>query len=231
MEIFWGRERRDLLLQLIFGPRDMTRPNSKTQISALSNMITLSPDAHGSWSRGKSTLEPLGVEANPYELRARFRWTPQKSESPRELGIATDSSSIELIPLTAGTRLVNLEILLPIMDGDIVTFTTNDPINAPLPHRDLLMLQCFFIRVLRMAVRAGEDMLETFDSDDELTISSAGSIEQPSALERIRSPPYHDGTADLTKASLAPSTNLGPNITTSLEQSPQTKRWRPFSRK
>ncbi len=229
--MFWGREWRDQLLQLIFGPRDMTKPNSKTQINALCNMITLSPDAHGSWSRGKFTLEPLGAEANPYELRARFQWTPQKSESPKELWIATDSSSIELIPLTAGTRLVNLETLLPIMDGHIVTFTTNDPINAPLPHRDLLMLQCFFIRVLRMAGRAGEDMLETFDSDDELTTSSAGSIEQQTAHELIQSPPYHNGTADLKKASLALSPDLGTNIATPLEQSPQKKRWRPFSRK
>lgn len=133
---------------------------------------------------------------------------------------------IELIPLTAGTRLVNLETLLPIMDGHIVTITTNDPINAPLPHRDLLMLQCFFIRVLRMAGRADEDMLETFDSDDELTTSSAGSIEQQTAHELIQSPPYHNGTADLKKASLALSPGLGTNIATPLEQSLQKKRWR-----
>lgn len=114
------------------------------------------------------------------------------------------------------------------MDGHIVTFTTNDPINAPLPHWDLFMLQCFFIRVLRMALRAGEDMLETFDSDDELSTSSVGSIEQQTAHELIQSPPYHDETADLTKSSLAVSSDLGTNIATPLEQSPQKKRWRPF---
>ena len=231
--MFWGLERKDQLLQLIFGPRDITTPNSKTQINALCNMITLSPEAHTSWARGKFTLDPLGAEANPYELRARFQWMPQKSERPKELGIAADLTSIELIPLTIGTRLVNLETLLPIIDGHIVTFTTNDPINAPVPHRDLLMMQSFFIRVLRMAGRAGEDMLETFDSDDEvslLTASNAGSTVEQTVTELIQPSPYHNGITDLKKSPLAPSPDLGINIATPLEQSPQKKRQRHFSR-
>lgn len=72
------------------------------------------------------------------------------------------------------------------MDGHIVTFTNNDPINAPVPHRDLLVLQCLLIPVLRMAGRAGEDMLETFDSDDEISLlaaSNAGSTEERTAHE------------------------------------------------
>ena len=232
--MFWGPERKDQLLQLIFGPRDTTTPNSKTQINALHNMVTLSPDAHSRWAHGKFTLEPLGEETNPYELKAKFLWTPAKSKNPEELGIAADPTSIELIPLTIGTRLFNVETALPIMDGHIVTFTTNDPINAPVPHRDLLMLQCFLIRVLRMAGRAGEDMLETFDSDDEvssLAASNPVSTEEQTAHELTQSPPYHDGTTDLEKSPLAPSPDLGINITTPLEQPPHKKRGRPFSSK
>ena len=183
--MFWGPVRKDQLLQLIFGSRDIMS-NSKTQINALQNMITLSPDAHSSWGLGLFTLEPLEAETNSYGLRARFQWEPQKSESPKELGIAADPTSIELIPLTSGTRLVDLETLLPIMDGHIVTFTTNDPINVPVPHRDLLMLQCFLIRVLRMAGRAVEDMLETFGTDDEVSLlaaSNAGLIEEQRVYE------------------------------------------------
>ena len=232
--MFWGPERKDQLLQLIFGPSDTTTSNSKTQINALHNMLTLSPDAHSRWGRGKFTLEPLEEEANPYELRARFQWTPQQSENPKELGIAADPMSIELIPLTIGTRLVNYETLSPIMDGHIVTFRSSDPVNTPLPHRDLLMLQCFLIHVLRMAGRAGEDMLETFDTDDEislLTTSNAGSAEEQTAHELTQSPPYHDGRNDLEKSHLAPSPDLGINIATPLEQPPQKKRRRPFSSK
>lgn len=133
LEMFWGRERKDRLLQLIFGPHSIT-PNSKTKINALYNMITLSPDAAQQLEPWNVHLGAAGAEDNPYELRARFQWTPQKSESSKELGIATDPTSIELIPLTNGSRLFHVESGLPIMDGNIVTFTTMDPINAPVPN-------------------------------------------------------------------------------------------------
>lgn len=77
------------------------------------------------------------------------------------------------------------------MDGYIVTFITNDLSNALIPHRYLLTLQCLLIRVLRMAGRAGEDMLETFDSGDEVSLlaaSNAGSTEQQTAHELTQSP-------------------------------------------
>lgn len=45
-------------------------------------------------------------DANPYELRASFQWAPEKSKTPEELGIAADPTSIELIPLSADTRVV-----------------------------------------------------------------------------------------------------------------------------
>ena len=230
--MFWGPERKDRLQQLIFGPRDTTMPNSKTQINGLHNMITLSADAHSRWAHGKFTLEPLGAVANPHELRARFQWTPRHSESPTELGIAADLTTIDLIPLTNGDRLVDYDDFSPIMDGHIVTFRSSDLVNASLPHRDLLMLQCFLIRVLRMAGRAGEDMLETFDTDDEVSLlatSSVGSSEEQAVPELAQSPPYHDGTTDLGKSPLAPSPDLGIDIATPLEQPPQEKRRRSFS--
>lgn len=177
LEMFWELERKDQLQQLIFGDRSTLTPTSKTQINALQNMITLSPEVHTGWARGKFTLEPLREEGDLYSLRAMFQWTPKKSETPKELDIATDPTSIDLIPLKNNTPFFHVETYLPITNGHIVTFTTNDPINAPIPHRDLLMLQCYLIRVLRMAGRAGEDMLETFDTDDEvssLDASNAG---------------------------------------------------------
>lgn len=84
------------------------------QIQKLKSMLftTLSPDVHTSWARGKFTLEPLVAEANRYGLRARFQWMPQKSESPKELGIVADPTSIEPIPLTIGTSLFNGETAL-----------------------------------------------------------------------------------------------------------------------
>ncbi|MCJ1346040.1 hypothetical protein MMC31_004251 [Peltigera leucophlebia] len=121
---------------------------------------------------------------------------------------------------------------LPITDGHIVTFTTNDPINAPVPHRDLLMLQFFFIRVLRMAGRVGEDMLETFDSDDEVSLlaaSNAGSTEEQTADELARSPPCHNGTTDLETSPPAPLADLVSGGATLVEQPQPKKRQNPFS--
>lgn len=46
LEMFWGLERKDQLQQLIFGQRDTTISTSKTQINALHNIITLSPEVH-----------------------------------------------------------------------------------------------------------------------------------------------------------------------------------------
>lgn len=50
------------------------------------------------------------------------------------------------------------------------------------------MLQGFLIRVLRMACRAGEDMLETFDTDDEVSLldaSNAASTEKLTVHELV----------------------------------------------
>ena len=84
-----------------------------------------------------------------------------------------------------------------------------------------------------MAVRAGKDMLETFDSDDGVSLlaaSNAGSTEEQTAHELTQSPPIIIGTTDL-ESPLAPSPDLGIDIAIPLEQSPQKKRRRPFSKK
>lgn len=74
------------------------------------------------------------------------------------------------------------------MDGHIVTFTTTDLINVLVPYQDLLMLQYFLIRILRMADREGKDILETFNSDNEISLlaaSNADSIKEQTAHELI----------------------------------------------
>lgn len=83
------------------------------------------------------------------------------------------------------------------------------------------MLQYLLIHVLRMAGRSGEDKLETFDSEDEVSLlaaSKAGSTEQQTAHELTQSPLYYDGTTDLDMSPVAPSPDLGINIATPLQQ-------------
>lgn len=136
-------------------------------------MLTLSADTHIYWSLGTFILEPLEEQSDSNELRARIRYMPRHFENPKELGIDVDPASIELVPPEDSDRLDDFETMSPIMDGHIITFRTNDPVNAPLPSRDLLMLQCLLISVLRMAGRGGQNMLETFDSDDDISSIAA----------------------------------------------------------
>lgn len=98
---------------------------------------------------------------------------PRHVETPKTLGVDVDPASIEIKPLQNIDLLVDRETFSPIMDGHTITFRTSDPVNSPLTHPNLLMLQCFLIRALRMAGRAGQDMLETFESDDDVSSLAA----------------------------------------------------------
>lgn len=62
--------------------------------------------------------------------------------------------------------LADRETFSPLMDGHSITFRTIDPVNSLLLHPDLLMLQCFLIRALWMVGWAGQDMLQAYDSVD-----------------------------------------------------------------
>lgn len=93
----------------------------------------------------------------------------QHFENPKELGIDADPVSIKITLLENSDRLIDYVTFSPIMGGHISTFKTSDPVNAPLPNRDLLMLQFLLIRAFRMAGREGQDMLETCDSDDNIS--------------------------------------------------------------
>lgn len=172
LEIFWGRERKEKLQQLIFDNPSTTMPASKTLINSLHSMLTLSADAHSFWALGTLILEPLKEESCSDELKARIRYMRQHFKNPRELGIDIDPASIEITPLEDSDRLIDCVTLSPV-NGHIITFKKSDPVNTPLPHRDLLMVQSF---VLRMAGRGGQDMLETFDSEDDISSLAANGM-------------------------------------------------------
>lgn len=173
LQMFWGTERKERLQRLIFGDPNTISPNSKTLINGLYNMITLSPDAHNAWAEGDFTLEPLKEGFSQYEMRARIQYMPRHIENPKTLGVDVDPVGIEIKPLQNSDLLVDRENFSPIVDGQIIMFKTSDTVDSPLPHPDLLMLQYFLIRVLRMAGRAGQDMLQTFESDDDVSSIAA----------------------------------------------------------
>lgn len=124
------------------------------------------PDLHTRWGLGYFTLEPLTAESTALELEIRFQWTPNY--------LATDGVTIETLPSNLETSpkpkfLMNENTGEAIQDGHNFTLRTVDPMKTPLPSLDLLNLQCHLVRVLRMAGRAGGDMLETIESDIDLS--------------------------------------------------------------
>lgn len=164
--MFWGKERKEALHNCIFGDPNLVTPYSKTLINRLYNMITLSPDLHARWGLGYFTLESLKAESTTFELKIRFQWTPNHQ--------ATDGVTMDTLPSSLESPpklklLMNEDTGELIHDGYIVTLRTVDPVKTPLPSLELLNLQCHLVRVLRMAVRAGGDMLETIESDFDIS--------------------------------------------------------------
>lgn len=50
LEMFWGREQKEKLQELVFGNSGITLPASKTLMNSLYNMLTLSADIHIYWA-------------------------------------------------------------------------------------------------------------------------------------------------------------------------------------
>ena len=221
--MFWGIERKEKLYGLIFGEPNSTLPNSRTRINGLHNMLTLAATAHRVWAAGLFIMEPLEEGYNTRELKARVLWIPKRSTSPSEIGVDTDPLSLELTPIEPVDMCLDVETVTRIVDGHIFTFKTSDPDKLPLPDRDLLMLQSFLIRVLRMAGRAGEDMLETFDTDDEVSSVAASDSGQSEQHTTVTAHETSSHEKRRREESSLPATSISPHelsadISTSLEQ-------------
>lgn len=208
LEMFWGKDRKNKLHKLIFGNQ---HPESKTLINNLYNMVTMSPDVHTFWATGIFVLDPVEEDNGPFEMKARFTKIPERLRTGA-VEINTDPASFEIVSQEESAlfdRITKTEI----NDGHEVIFRTTDPQNAPLPNKDLLMLQSFLIRVLRLAGRAGEDMLETFDSDEEILSINTSAVSHPEAQSEAESPQSNSRTEqsgldnpDLSSASSAANT-------------------------
>ena len=170
--MFWGKERKEELHSCIFGDPNLVSPDSKTLINQLYNMVTLSPDLHARWALGYFTLEPLTAESTTLELKIRFQWR-LNHRATDGVTMETLPSSLEAPPNPSPKHLMNVDTGELIRDGHIVTLRTVDPIKTPLPSPELLNIQCHLIRVLRMAGRVGGDMLETIESDSDVSSIAA----------------------------------------------------------
>lgn len=112
--------------------------------------------------------------------------------SPNSLHDVTEAQPRQLYNLRTGTG---------IESGSIISVTTHDPGSYPLPDRDPLRLQCNLIIVLRMAGRAGHDILKTYDSDSEVSSITTAVISQRNSSAHSADQVHSDGVIPTSASS------------------------------
>ncbi|KAB8264491.1 hypothetical protein BDV32DRAFT_145729 [Aspergillus pseudonomiae] len=133
----------------------------------LQNVLCLSRDSHGLWGKARFALQPLEVSVDHKTLTVRFFWIPI-SKYMKTMDLKTMPS----IPSNLGhtrkrIKLFNCESEKQIYSGDIITITTTDPDEYPLPSFELLQMQWLLTRALGLSGAADLDSEDWDDSDSE----------------------------------------------------------------
>ncbi|MCJ1346527.1 hypothetical protein MMC31_004744, partial [Peltigera leucophlebia] len=211
LQMFWGEEATMKLKQTIFGSRPFMGPNSRTYINQLFNMITLSPDIHAIWGKGKFILEPVDEPVNSYQQNLRLQWVPPRRSSGN-INLLTNPNSLDDVTEGQPKLPFNLGTGTRLESESIISATTHDPEIYPLPDRDLLRLQCNLIMVLRMAGRAGGDILETYDSDSEISSIATTISSQRNSSAYSSTQIHSDRVAPTSEPSRKISNSLFPKL-------------------
>ncbi|KAL7650943.1 hypothetical protein ACMYSQ_010699 [Aspergillus niger] len=152
---FWSIEKVSKWEEAVSGPNGT---------ESCSNLMALC--VHGLGKRACFALKPLDISDDREKLRVEFFWLSVPSVYPERVEIRTPPSTSCLIDHGPhNTRLWNCETLAPIRSGDVLTFTTRDPDQLPLPLVDILWMQWTQTRALALS-GAGEAR-EDFHSDDD----------------------------------------------------------------
>jgi len=168
LRIFWGDERVQTWNRSIFPFHD----NPSTGVDVVFNLVCLAPQAHRMWNEGAFALKPLDG-SDEYKLEVEFVWqTRYKLPS---------SSTVDLLKVPVSSRGLNRSSVpsddtnqmtldwkdygpdlksYPLCSGDRFTFTTTDPVNLPLPSKELLNMQWTLQRLSAMAAAAEWQWIE-----------------------------------------------------------------------
>jgi len=159
LNVFWGEEQVETWKRRIFPFHD----NPNTGVDAVFNLICLAPQAHRMWNEGAFALRPLDG-GDDYKLEVEFVWqTRYKLHSSSNVDLLkVPASSLGLkwspTPWDDNDRKFlrwedcgsDLKAYL-LYSGATFTFTTTDPVNQPLPSKELLNMQWALQRVTAMA--------------------------------------------------------------------------------
>jgi hypothetical protein len=134
----------------------ITAPNT-TELCE--NMVCMSSVVRALWQMGRFALQPLNLSEDEPTMTVRFFWLPTLSTSDMLL---TDPSTYPsgLSASARGTKTWNCVTERKIRSGDIITLTTEDPENLPLPSLKLLEMQWILNRVLALSGAAEFEVTE-----------------------------------------------------------------------
>ena len=192
LRIFWDEDRVNKWKSTIFPDSE----NPDIGVERCFNLISLSPDAHDMWNRGLFALKPLGISPNHEELTVQFFWQiPGNYDIDGQVNLLTEpSSSKGLDHIADGYILIRFEEegltprFRPIFSGDVLTFTTKDPKNLPLPSVELLEMQWVLQRLTGMCGTAGWPSVDCgdddSDNDDSWLIPDSTDYEVHNSLKR-----------------------------------------------
>ncbi|KAE8339790.1 hypothetical protein BDV24DRAFT_72740 [Aspergillus arachidicola] len=171
LRYFWSPARISLWHSEIF--TNPKRPG--TPYDSISNLICLSSDLHQAWTDGRFSLRPLEYNAENTELKFQFYYQPAPNHSldDRISLLTRPESSRDLDGLYKNQHgLFRLTIVddngqvLRVRSGQEFTLKTSDPVNLPLPSKQLMEMAWILARVVNLSGAGEEKEIEEFSSDD-----------------------------------------------------------------
>jgi hypothetical protein len=157
---FWSDDRIQKWRNVIFP--DQKNPDKG--VETCYNLICLSPDAHGYWTKAYFALKPIQLSDDKQRLDVEFHWLPQYNYSPH-IDILTSPLSPERSDNRSNIGLLHMTTHEIFYSGMKISLTTDDPVTRPLPHFALLEMQWILHRVTAMS--GGAEIYEDFDNDDD----------------------------------------------------------------
>lgn len=166
LQFFWAKEKVDAWRNAISGLKGT---------ETLINRLSLAPSAHRYWGNTMFALKPLKRSEDGTSMEVQFFWLPRNSPGART--IATPPVIHNDMESTGDNiRLFNCADCTIIKSGRVLTFTTDDPKDKPLPSYALLDLQWALHRVAALSGASEEQDSDGDDDDDDDDFGIYGGI-------------------------------------------------------
>ncbi|KAJ9260016.1 hypothetical protein DTO207G8_713 [Paecilomyces variotii] len=204
--LFWARLKTYWSAAKIEAWKRQVTGRDRTEHCA--NLICLSPSAHRLWGKARFALKPFEPSEDKKKMDLQFFWMPTYQYAKIARLTTPPSIPSDLRHGNLNAKLWNGDQDKRILSGDIITITTEDPENHPLPSFELLQMQWVLNRVVAISGAADVTDDELDDDDDasgdmypllEETLSSpsmSAVFSQPASRQPSQSPSRQRGTKE-----------------------------------